>query len=532
MEAWAFGNRRAVPALLQHSVPGDVVLHNHPSGNMEPSDADISIASELGGRGIGSYIVNNDCTALRIIVKAMKRPGLEPINGEVLAGWLKPGGRLAETMEGYEQRPQQGEMLRAVADAFNRDGIAVIEAGTGTGKSLAYLLPSIAWALRNREKVVVSTGTINLQEQLLEKDLPTLLRTTGLKFEATILKGRNNYLCKRKAKYTETHPEFLDLGEKDQQLAEIRAWIPTTREGSRDDLPFTPDDSVWERVMSEGDNCLRTKCPFYAECFYYNARRRAARANVLVVNHHLLMADLSIRAETGNRSDSFVLPPYQRVILDEAHNLEEVATDYFGARASRAALRYAMRRLINPRSNEGLLAFIAAKVHENSWPLAPTERDELTMALGQDLPLRHSELLHAMEEAAGRLADLLDRQSDTPLHMPVDIKRRLTGKELAAEPWRTEADAPLRAVVTAGRAYVEPLREVLERDYDLRLGSARQSIRAIAAKPARADVLCIEPGAPLLLIERVSFTQQSVPVEFLRVCHRGDRYVLYNELRG
>jgi len=460
VEPLAFGNRGAVPALLPYARPGDVCIHNHPSGRLEPSEADIAVASELGGRGVGSYIINNDCTALRIIVRALEPPTLQPISVGKLANWLKPGGRLAERLAGFEYRPQQIEMLQAVGEAFNSDGIALIEAGTGTGKSMAYLLPAIAWAIRNNEKVVIATGTINLQEQLIEKDIPLLLQNSGLQFEATLMKGRNNYLCRRKAQYLREHPDFLQIGEKAAQLAEIQAWIRTTRTGSLEDLPFTPDPEVWESVMSEADNCLRTRCPFYDTCFFYTARRRAARAQVLVVNHHLLMADMAIRAETENYSATAVLPPYQRLIVDEAHNLEEVATSYFGVRVSRGSLAYCMRRLFNTRRNDGLLIWLAGRIHNGEYPVAPQQHDELLLKLGRDLPLQHHELLTAMEEATGRLAEALERTERTPLHQPLEIKRRIKTEDLAGPFWREEIDAPLRAVVTAARPYLENLRAV------------------------------------------------------------------------
>lgn len=459
-EAYAFGNQHSVPALLQYAKPGDVVIHNHPSGFLQPSDADVSVSSELGGRGIGSYIVNNDVSAVRIVVKAFKNPGLAPIDLEVLQNWLRPGGRIAQNLEGYEHREQQTEMLAAIGAAFNHDGIAVIEAGTGTGKSMAYLLPALAWALKNGEKVVVSTGTINLQEQLLEKDIPLLLRASGLKFEAALLKGRNNYLCLRKADFTRKNPSLLDSGEKLAQLTEILDWTRNTPTGSLEDLAFSPDGDVWERVMSEGDNCLRTKCPFYQKCFFYGARRRAARAQILIVNHNLLLADLAIRAETGNYSNAAALPAFHRIILDEAHRLEEVATDYFGSRATRGQLLYAMRRLVSPRTQGGLLQFLSQKLHEGIYKLSPAENDEVLIKLGRDLPQQHTELRFAIEEAAGRLGDEMERASDTPVSQPLELKRRITEEDLNKPFWLEFLERPLRSVLTASRPYLEGLREV------------------------------------------------------------------------
>jgi ATP-dependent DNA helicase DinG len=473
VEPYAFGNRRAVPAILQYARPGDVVVHNHPSGNLEPSDADINVSSELGGRGIGSYIVNNAVTERRIVVKALPPPTQKKLDLDALERLLQPGGRVAERMEGFEPRPPQLAMLRAVGEAFNRGGLAAIEAGTGTGKSLAYLLPALEWARRNEEKVVIATGTINLQEQLIHKDLPLVARATGWKFDAALLKGRNNYICRRKADYVKRHPDMLDAGEKAGQLEEIQAWIPTTQDGSREALPFTPDDDVWERVMSEADNCLRTRCPFYQQCFFYTARRRAARAQVLVINHHLLMADLAVRAESNNYSATAVLPPFHRLIVDEAHHLEEVATQYFGARTSRGALRWALRRLMHPRTGEGALHHLAQKIHEGLYALAPQRRDELLLTLGRDLPLLHADLRTAVDEAAQQVALALENaspragagrvsnvQAAHSVHSAQEIKRRLCDTELASEPWQSSLVEPLRQVVAASRPYFEGLRAV------------------------------------------------------------------------
>lgn len=461
VEAYAFGNRHAVPAIMQYARPGDVVIHNHPSGRLDPSDADIAVASELGSRAVGSYIIDNECTAVRVVVRPFRQAGVKPIKLDALANWLEPGGRVAENLEGYERRGQQIDMLRAVGEAFNHDGLAVIEAGTGTGKSMAYLLPAICWAIENAEKVVVSTGTHNLQEQLIDKDLPLLARATGLKFESTLMKGRNNYLCQRKADYVKHNPELLEDGKR-QQLDEIQGWIRSTKTGDRGDLPFVPDEDVWEKVMSEADNCLRARCPFYDRCFFYNARRQAARAQVLVVNHHLLMADLALRAETNNYSNSAVLPPFHRIIIDEAHNLEDVATAYFGSRASRAALEYALRRLIN-RKGEGLLQHLAHKIHTKLYNLPPTESDTLVERLTRQMPVEHMMLQGAMEEAVFAVADRLDQDSDTPLHQPLDVARRIRDEELESPQWNDILVEPLRRVLSAARPYMESLDDVVRK---------------------------------------------------------------------
>lgn len=460
VESYAFGNRRTVPALLQYARPGDVILHNHPSGNLEPSSADIDISSTAGERGIGSYIINNDCTDVRIVVKAVRHQGTVSVDVEALAAMLSPGGRIAERLEGYEFRPVQLDMLRAVTAAFNENGIAAIEADTGTGKSMAYLLPAIAWSLKNQEKVVVATNTINLQEQIIEKDLPLLRQTLGLEFDAVLLKGRNNYLCKRKTDYLRHHPEFLEDKEKEEQLEGIFEWVKTTRDGSLSDLAFTPDTTIWEKVMSESDNCLRTQCPFYQSCFFYNARRRAARANVLVVNHHLLMADLAVRAETENYTQAAVLPPFHRIILDEAHHLEEVATSYFGSRFSRGGLFFLLRRLASPRTGEGLLRYLSTKIHEGVYALPQEAAHDWMMRLGQEFIESQREVIDALEEATDRTAIALDEMEGSSLDRQVEIRKRITEEMTLSPMWEKEVRPPLLALIQAARPHVERLREL------------------------------------------------------------------------
>ncbi len=461
VEAYAFGNRNAVPALLQYARPGDVILHNHPSGRLEPSAADIDIAAAAGELGIGAYIIDNACARLRVVVKPARPepPGL--IDVEALAASLEPGGRLAERLEGYEHRPMQVEMLREVARAFNEGRAAAIEAGTGTGKSMAYLLPAIAWSLRNGERVVVATHTINLQEQLLEKDLPLLKRALDLEFDVALLKGRGNYLCRRKAEYVAAHPDFLASDDKGAQMSDILAWSRRTADGSLADLGFEPEPEVWERVMSESDNCLRTQCPFYQTCFFYNARRRAARAHLLVVNHHLLMADVAVRALTDNHAEPAVLPPFERLILDEAHHAEDVATEYFGARVSRYSLIYLLNRLAAQRTGDGLLRYLAGRLHDGTYRLGPEAARTWQQRLAADLLELRRELFDAIEEATDRAAIALDQLAEASAEPAGDIRRRLTPEILESPTWASEIEAPWRAVILAARPLIEGLRGLL-----------------------------------------------------------------------
>ncbi len=256
-----------------------------------------------------------------------------PVDPADLSAMLEPGGVFAELFPGYEHRPQQVEMLCAVADAFNSQHHLMAEAGTGTGKSLAYLLPAIAHAVRNGERVVISTNTINLQDQLFQKDLPDLARafqrtwSRREPFRAVLLKGRANYLCtKRFAALRARGPATI---EEMRGLARILCWLTQTRTGDQAELslPWQGDRAVWASVSAASEGCSLDRCGRELEgrCYFYRARKAADAAHVIVVNHALLMAD----AATQNR----VLPEYHRLIVDEAHHLENAVTDQLSFRA-------------------------------------------------------------------------------------------------------------------------------------------------------------------------------------------------------
>jgi len=352
----ARGNAHAAPAILHLPRPGEVVIHNHPSGALSPSDADLSVASALGNDGIGFYIVDGEVTDVYAAVEPHRATAPVRVDADAATAALAPGGMVAKALDGYESRPQQLRMLESVAQCFNDGDVLTVEAGTGTGKSLAYLIPAILWSRANRERVVVSTHTINLQEQLVHKDIPALTRLGGFECSAVLVKGRRNYLCQRKAAQVAAQGASLVEDEYESEMRDVLAWARQTKDGSLGDLSFEPQQEVWEQVVSENDNCLRARCPYYSSCFFYSARRAAAKADLLVVNHHLLMADLALREEIGSYSQNAVLPPATRLILDEAHHLEDVATSYFGFRIHEVAVERLLGRLqSNRRAERGVL---------------------------------------------------------------------------------------------------------------------------------------------------------------------------------
>jgi ATP-dependent DNA helicase DinG len=269
-----------------------------------------------------------------------------------VADILGPDGAIARHLPSYEPRPQQLEMAEAVARAIQDRHHLMVEAGTGVGKSFAYLVPAVLAATAQREcRVVIATHTISLQEQLVHKDIPFLQGVMPQEFNAVLVKGRSNYISLRRLRGAQQRMNSL-LAEPTaiEQLHKIGRWSRQTTDGSRSTLDFQPLSSVWDLVESDGGNCLGRKCPDYEQCFYFKARHKVYGAHVLVVNHALFFSDLALRRAGGS-----ILPDYQVVILDEAHNLEDVASEHLGVQFGRGALDYLLNRLYHPRHDRGLL---------------------------------------------------------------------------------------------------------------------------------------------------------------------------------
>jgi ATP-dependent DNA helicase DinG len=254
---------------------------------------------------------------------------------------LGPGGRIAARLAHYEHRPQQLAMAEAVAQALTDGHHLVVEAGTGVGKSFAYLVPAIqhvaaeppstcgseddddAENAKPRRRIVISTHTISLQEQLLQKDLPLLRSVMPDEFTAVLVKGRSNYLSLRRMNLAGERSASLFSDEAElRDLRQIIAWSKKTADGSLSDLAFRPRPSVWDEAASDSSNCLGRKCATYKQCFYFAARRRIQNAQILIVNHALFFSDLALR-----RVGASILPDYDAVVFDEAHTLEAVAGD-------------------------------------------------------------------------------------------------------------------------------------------------------------------------------------------------------------
>jgi ATP-dependent DNA helicase DinG len=395
----ARGDVGSVLALPGFARRGEMLLHNHPSGVLEPSGPDYDVAARMHDEGIGFGIVDNEATALYVVVEVPRASEQVRLDPESVARDLGPAGLIARQHARYEDRASQRAMAAAIARVYNEGGVGLLEAGTGVGKSLGYLVPALRWAAANGERTIVSTNTINLQEQLVGKDLPFLQKAlTDQKVRFALLKGWRNYLCKaRLEQATSGAAQLFDDGMAGD-LAMIGQWAQRTSDGSLADLPTPPRPEVWDEVSAEGDICTRMKCTHFEGCFVFKARRAAAQADVIVVNHHLLLADLAVRRAAQNWDDAAVLPAYGRLIIDEGHHLEDAAATHLGCTVTRRGLQRLVNRL--DRRGKGLLPALAARLSAS--------KDLLSTASLDLVQSRLEPAVHGLREKSGFLFDLLD----------------------------------------------------------------------------------------------------------------------------
>jgi ATP-dependent DNA helicase DinG len=405
------GTEDRVPALLERPRSGQVVIHNHPSGDLRPSDADMGLAARYGDDGVGVVIVDSMVERDHWVVEP-HTIRLQTIDrSDVERCFVED---LPRAIEGYEARESQLRLAYQVLEALNDERPVIAEAGTGTGKSLAYLVPAALWALANDEKVVVSTYTRSLQAQLLTQDLP-LLTQAGIRVRAAVLQGRNNYLCKRRLGLAiAEEPDNTAL----QSLAE---WERTTEHASRSELSFDLEPDLWEQIESDSDATLSVRCPHYESCHYYRARREAAAAHIIVVNHALLLADRSLKLAGAPG----ILPKYKRLIIDEAHHLEDAATNASAERISPRAIQRATAPLLTRARRIGVLEKIARRHVGSAGPLDLEAQEQLRTLLPEV-----DGHIHALrDEGAGSLAmlgNLLEGQH-----------RRLTTDLESSDDWLT-----------------------------------------------------------------------------------------------
>ncbi|MFO0919547.1 MAG: helicase C-terminal domain-containing protein [Planctomycetaceae bacterium] len=380
---------------------------------------------------------------------------------------LGPDGRIAQRLSGYESRTQQLEMAAAVEHAVARQEHLIVEAGTGTGKSFAYLVPAILAATAGqgtetpRRRIVISTHTISLQEQLINRDLPFLNSVLPVEFSAVLVKGRSNYVSLRRLKGAVARSQTLFADPQElRHLEQLVEWSRTTGDGSLADLAFSPTSRVWDEIQSEHGNCLGKNCPTYNQCFYYQARRRVWNADILVVNHALFFSDLALRREGAS-----VLPDYDVVILDEAHTIEQVAGDHLGLAISSGQIDYHLNRLYNDRTQKGLLVKRGGneaqrqvdRVRHAAWDLFDDVRrwqlqhGSANGRIRQTIPLANSvsPALTELARTVQGIAEKIDQEEDRIEYTSAAERCRMLAQELISW-WNQSADNHVYWIESAG----------------------------------------------------------------------------------
>ena len=330
----------------------EVVIRTTKPNQLYPSDIELELSEELyTRRNIAYCLLSSDLDDF-YFVQDIDRIFLEEIDIE---NYFAKDGILAKEIKGFEYRQEQEEMAQYIQDAINEDRKIIVEAGTGTGKTLAYLIPSIKWAVINKKKVIIATNTINLQEQLLLKDIPLAKSIIKDEFSYVLVKGRNNYVCKRLFNEL-VLGKSIDIEtfsmEAREQIEYILKWGNKTKTGDKAELPFEVYPDVWELVQSTTELCLGKKCPYRKECFYMKTRMEKMEADILISNHHVFFADLNVRAETDFDSEYLILPRYDMVIFDEAHNVESVARSYFSVEVSKISFTRLLNRIYQKKNKK------------------------------------------------------------------------------------------------------------------------------------------------------------------------------------
>jgi ATP-dependent DNA helicase DinG len=467
----------ALPGVAQR---GEMLLHNHPSGNLEPSGPDLSIAAKLHDDGVGFGIIDNDASRVYVVTEVPQAAEVRTLDAKGVAADLGPGGAVAQLMQrrfgAYEDRPAQRRMANGIARAYNGNEIVLLEAGTGVGKSMGYLVPALRWAAANNERTIVSTNTITLQEQLVGKDLPFLADAlTDQPVRFALLKGWRNYLCLQRLDQARNADRSLLEADQLAELESVALWAESTKDGSIADLPAPPRSELWDEVAAEPDLCQRVACKHYEPCFLFKARREAAQADVVVVNHHLLLADLAVRRTSQNWNEAAVLPSYDRLIVDEGHHLEEAAAQHLGTSVTRRGVQRLFGRLERRNGSKGVLPALVAQLL--------LSKDLLSTA---SLDLVQERILPATRAARGHAEQLFDTL-DRLLDQEGGIVRRLREDMSTHSVWGSGIGTPLDQLAKEVNLVTEGLRLVRERlETDIsrgeKLAPLLNEVRAVARR--------------------------------------------------
>lgn len=381
-------------------------------------------------------------------MKTSKDPSgfLDP---KVLSHTLKPGGLLSQNLPFFEERTSQAKLLEDLVEVLNSGKVGLFEAGTGVGKTFAYLIPSIVWALQNQDKVLISTQTIPLQEQILAKDIPFLKKFLNIEFEACLVKGMNNYLCLRKLEDLKEDPPLFSENLSDQ-IEGIRSWSESTVDGSKSSLDFSPSKELWEKVSVDMDACNRHQCPFYSKCFFFKERKKALDAQLIIANHHIFFSDFfnSVLED----AEGSIFPLCNHVIFDEAHHLEDTAISRLSFKINSQEIHKVLQRLFSEdlRSNfKGCFSYIKDQIVRFKSCENSAEIKELLNSLSLDLPALRREIELQSLDAFSVLEELVEAGlPDSERGQGQDpFKLRLTESLYNSPLWRDEVTPAFKDLI-------------------------------------------------------------------------------------
>ncbi len=407
-----------------------------------------------------------------------------------LSQLLSKEGAIARSLPRFEERSEQQQMAADIDQGLRKGLISLIEAGTGTGKSIAYLLPAAVYALEKRQRVVISTHTIPLQNQLLLKDFPLLKAELGEEVRACLVKGMHNYFCLRKIQDAAYDRSFLQEEEK-RQIDEIIATIPDL--DSLSDLSFSPSPAVREKVVCERESCTHHRCRFFENCRFFEAREAAENAQILIVNHYLLMADLIRRSEDPEGKG--VLPDYQHVIVDEAHHLEAVASESLAQRISKGSLIHLLGRLLSEKGRGGATGFLAVLKQkiEKAFPKGMDEQvADLVYRMQTELFSSRQELLHAIYDTFDEVRDGFKLFHDPG--QAQDWKLRVQKSFVSAPQWEETIQEPFLFLIEKLKQFSSNVHAIIEEVSQLRQVGLQDRLEG-----TRADIL-----AALSLLDKVA----------------------------
>lgn len=412
-------------------------------------------------------------------------PSSKKLSLEKIREILGKEGPLSKSLKGFEIRDQQLSMLIEVAKALNENQVALFEAGTGTGKSFAYLVPFLLWAALNNEHVVISTHTINLQEQLIHKDIPRILEALQLQLKVVLVKGMGNYLCLRKVEETKEELRFFQ-DEEAEEIQKIIDWSDThPEEGCKSKLPFGVSVSSWEQVNAD-ESCTNIECPYFQKCYFIKARKEVEEAHIYVVNHHLLFADLAAKKEAREKKEG-IIPEYKRIVIDEAHNIEEIATEFFGDRISQIEIHYLLAKLYkgSREKPKGKLPFLLEKIQQHLLKHPNEEGKKIIQTLAIDLPALRNDLTVQISQAfsaIGMFIDLMGVKKEEATAVEEGSKLRLLPNHRQESFWKKEIETLFANLSQSIKHFILSIRNVDSQLSSIKHTSLKQSTDGILAE--------------------------------------------------